>query len=112
MEEAGNPLLSAGFTVYHRGHSLLYEKKPCEATDLEARILLHVAPVDTKDLWDKDSQLTYDVFDFTFSDFGDRQSERCFAVVDIPDYQIKEITTGQFGRDQGLIWVATISLVE
>ena len=112
VKEAGSPLLSAGFTVYRRGNSLLYEKNPCEATDLEARFLLHVTPVDTRDLWDKDSQLTYDVFDFAFSDFGDRKSERCLAIVEIPDYPIKEIKTGQFSNDRSLLWVTTISLDE
>ena len=110
VDEAGAPLLRAGFSVYRHEHKLIYVKDPCGQADTEARILLHVEPVDSKDLWDKRNQASFDVLDFVFKEFGDRIGERCMAVREIPEYPIKEIRTGQYKEGDNLLWEGTLSL--
>ena len=112
VEEAGEPLLRSQFTVYRHEHTLIYVKEPCSQADTEARILLHIVPVDPRDLWDKRNQGSIDVLDFEFREFGERKGERCVAIRATPDYAIKEIRTGQFGTGDSLLWEGTVTLEE
>ena len=112
VEEAGEPLLRSQFTVYRHEHMLIYVREPCRQADTEARILLHIVPVDPRDLWDKRNQGSMDVLDFEFREFGERKGERCVAIRATPDYAIKKIRTGQFGTGDSLLWEGTVTLEE
>ena len=112
LEEAGEPLLRAGYAVYRHEHTLLYVKDSCSQADAHARFLLHVVPVDLRDLWNKLDQASFDVLDFSLSEFGDRNGERCYAIREIPEYPIKEIRTGQYNADGSLLWEGTIAIEE
>ncbi len=110
LAEAGEPLLRAGFSVHRRKNALYYVKDSCSAADADARFRLQVTPVDQDDLWDKSDGAQFDVFDFVFSEVGARTGEDCFAEIEIPDYPIKEIRTGQYGADGSLAWEATVAV--
>ena len=36
----------AGWNVYRTGRKLLYRKEPCVPADVQAKIVLHVVPID------------------------------------------------------------------
>ena len=112
LEEAGEPLLRAGYAVYRHEHTLLFVKDSCSQADANARFLLHVVPVELRDLWNKSDQASFDVLDFSLSDFGDRNGERCYAIREIPEYPIKEIRAGQYNADGSLLWEGTVAIEE
>ena len=48
----GEPIIRADFDVYLDDYRLIYVKEGCRAEDFEARVFLHVFPMDKADLPD------------------------------------------------------------
>ena len=93
------PIIRSDFEVYIDNGSLIYAKSQCGETDVEARFFANIFPVDANDLLEKYShtQRSYDGIDFNFADYGAIAADRrCWAAVDLPDYPIAEIHTGQY----------------
>ena len=106
---ADGPIIRADFDVYMDDHRLIYVKEGCRAEDLEARVFLHVFPMDKADLPDSRRRYGFDNLDF---DLGRRVlylDGRCVAVRDLPDYPIGRIRTGQFIQGQGTLWTSEFS---
>ena len=93
------PIIRSDFEVYIDNGSLIYAKSQCGETDVEARFFANIFPVDANDLLEKYShaQRSYDGIDFKFADYGAIAADgKCWAAVDLPDYPIAEIHTGQY----------------
>lgn len=97
------------FNVYLSGdESLLYVKEPCDSADVSDVFFVHVTPADSGDLPEHRRELGFDNLDFVFFDRGTSDGVRCAAEIELPDYDIAGITTGQY-TDQGRTWQNEIS---
>ena len=115
------PVIDSGYQVYHVGHALVYVMNPAEveydvsrignvltysrgpgcrsAAEPVPRFFLHVYPVDENDLMPGRERSGFDNFDFLFQAHARVQDDgRCVALIDLPEYDIEWIITGQFER--------------
>ena len=100
---SGEPIARSEFDLYLNGSKLYYVKEPCGVEDVQDGFFLHVVPVDLGDLPDARKQHGFDNLDFGFDVRGVMFDGKCAASVDLPQYVIARITTGQFDR-AGRIW--------
>ena len=100
----GQPVAQSGFDVYMRGSGLAYLKEPCAPGDADARFFLHIIPVDTADLPVDWRERGFANMDFQFRDHGGRVGDKCVAIMELPDYAIERIRTGQFVSGAGELW--------
>ena len=103
IEDSGGPAIQSNFDVYLDGRALIYARESCGEGDVDAEFFLHVYPADVGDLPSHLRQEGRDIFDFDFNTYGWRIGDRCFAVRQIPPYDIDRIHTGQFDAN-GRIW--------
>ena len=106
---ADGPIIRAGFDVYMDDHRLIYVKEGCRAEDVEARVFLHVFPMDKADLPDSRRRYGFDNLDFHLDRRVLYLDGRCVAERDLPDYPIGRIRTGQFIQGQGRLWTSEFS---
>ena len=91
-----SPIVQSGYEVYLDGRRLLYAKSSCSEADQTTWFFLHVVPVDPNDLGEGRAEHGFDNLDFTFvSGRGWRSGGICFVLVELPEYEIREIDTGQ-----------------
>ena len=74
---------------------LLYFKPACSQDEIGTRFFMHVIPGSADDLPKERKEAGYVELDFALEDFGGRYGGDCFAVRDLPEYDILEIRTGQ-----------------
>ena len=103
---AGTPLTRGVFDVYRHGNRLTYIKESCRAMDAQARFYLHLIPRDVNDLPSGRQQYGFDNLNFDFAQQGTLFDGKCLATVELPDYEIAAIQTGQFTADGSRIWQA------
>ena len=95
-----SPIIQASYDVYLDDGRLLYVKSSCSQADRTTRFFLHVIPVDTNDFDEGGAKHGFDNLDFTFiPGQGWRAGNSCYLVVELPEYQIREIRTGQFAHE-------------
>ena len=109
---SAEPALRSNFDIYLRENDITYVKEACQETDTQPRFFLHIFPVDTNDLPDHRQQHGFDNFDFTFYKFGLRFNGKCLIHVNLPEYDIDHIVTGQFISSQGKLWRGEFSVRE
>ena len=117
--EAGEPVIRFNYDVYIDNYSnetrLIYIHRPCIMTDIGYRFFLHITPVHVNDLPEDRKQHGFDNLNFSFNDnFSDdsftlRNSDTCIVVRHLPQYDIKQIKTGQFARETGPFWEREIT---
>ena len=91
------PAIRSVFDAHLIHRKLIYTKDQCIDADIAARFFVSVFPADPNDLADNHDQRSYDSIDFNFSDYGAISDDgRCRAAVDLPDYPIDAIHTGQY----------------
>ena len=100
----GRLVARSGFDVYQRGNGLAYLKEPCAQGDIDARFFLHIIPVDPTDLPEDWRERGFDNLDFQFGDHGALAGDKCVATLELPDYAIERIRTGQFVSGDGQLW--------
>lgn len=102
------PLLNAHWDVYYSNpdNRLIYVRDLCDINDLSAEFILHIFPVDRANLPEPRRQHAFDDLEFHFIDHAIPVSERCIAVVSLPQYDIATIRTGQPVRNDGDNWEA------
>ena len=100
----GHPVAQSDFDVYLRGDALAYLKENCAAGDTDARLFLHIFPVDPADLPADSREQDFENRDFGFADYGGRVGDKCVAERELPDYAIERIRTGQFVSGEGRVW--------
>ena len=91
------------YDVYIEGGSLLYIKQPCVPGDTEARFFLNIYPEDVSVLSESRRQYGRDVMKFDFHDYGLIVDDRCLARLDLPEYAVERIYTGQHIYPDGAI---------
>ena len=95
---SASPIAQSGYDVYLDEGRLLYAKSSCSEADRTTWFFLHVVPVDPSDLAEGSASAEhgFNNLDFTFiTGQGWRSGQSCFVVVELPEYQIQEIETGQ-----------------
>ena len=95
-----SPIIQSGYDVYLDDRRLLYVKSSCSEAERTTRFFLHLVPVDPSDLREGREEHGFDNLDFTFiTGQGWRAGSSCYIVVELPEYQIREIRTGQFAHE-------------
>ena len=113
----GKPVVSSKFDVYFNENerTLTYIQESCQSDLLVEPFLLTVYPVSVNDLPDKFKQASYGSFDFFFREHGVVFDGKCMATVQLPEYRIARIHTGQYinrlWRDYS-IWRAEFPVTE
>ena len=122
LAEAGEPIIRSEYDIYlHQekaGESagqpnrlrLLYFKPGCSQDETGTRFYLHVLPESAEDLPDHRKEAGYVELDFALEDFGGRYGGDCFAVRDLPEYDILEIRTGQTTGENSNSWQGRFTL--
>ena len=110
LERGIQPAVSSVFDVYIDDGELIYVKARCADADREARFFLHVNPIDVSDLPEERKESGFDNLDFNLLDRGGESDGACFAVVDLPEYGIASISTGQF-TSEGRVWREKLEVV-
>ena len=108
-EESGQLVGSDIFDVYVNGRTLVYIREPCAPADTEAWFFLHIDPVDPADLPEERQQYGFDGRDFIFDLQATRFDEKCLTTVELPDYGIARIRTGQYDGSSQL-WSVEFTL--
>ena len=104
MAQSAEPVIRSHFNVHLDQNTLFYIKEQCETADLEARFFLHITPVNRNDLPEERQQFTFDNLDFNFSQHGGMVGQKCAAQVQLPEYEIAGIRTGQYIPGEGGLW--------
>ena len=94
------------FHLYLNDNALTYLKAPCAPGDDHARFFLHIIPASPSDLPAASREAGFANLDFQFADRGAHVGNICVATLDLPDYPIDRIRTGQFVRGEGQLWSA------
>ncbi len=113
--EDSTPSIRSDFDVYLSDNKLTYVREQCARADTEAMFFLHLYPVDVNDLPIFRKQHGFDNRDFRFDTRGVIVDGRCMATVDLPEYAVSEIRTGQYVPvDDGFdsLWEGEIRLAE
>ena len=103
---AGTPLTSGVFDIYRDGNRLTYIKEICRPADTQPRFYLHLIPRNVNDLPLDRRQHGFDNLNFDFVDQGTLFDGKCLATVELPDYEIAAIQTGQYIPGESRIWQA------
>ena len=101
-----------GFELYRNGKRLTYYRESCAVEDTTARFFLHIKAVAAGDLPGWARRHGYENRDFDFSRRGLRVDGECIAVVELPDYPISRVRTGQFEPGSGRVWEMELRLGE
>ena len=112
---AGQPAIRSEFSVYLRDRMLHYLKPECTQQDAAARFFLHITPADESNLPESRREYGYANLDFQWSDFeapgitpvtrdGVAFEGKCLITVQVPDYDIAAIRTGQYVPGAGRLW--------
>ena len=103
------PAARSEFDLYLNGDELYYVKEPCDSEDVQDGFFLHIDPADIDDLPGYRKQHGFDNRDFGFDVRGVLFDGKCAASVDLPQYRIARITTGQYDEAAGRIWEAELA---
>ena len=117
IAQAGEPLIRSHFDVYLNNGALIYVKDGCGENDTDAPFFLAAFPVNETDIPEESRQNGFQNLDFRFQKNGIRQGDdRCIAIAQLPDYDIKRISTGQdikrADRSYENLWKGEIRLTE
>ena len=97
ITKSGEPLIHSEYDVYLNYNTLLYVKNACRRNDTRAIFFLALYPISESDLSAERRQHGFDNLDFHFRHNAIRQSgDQCIAIVQLPDYDIARIQTGQY----------------
>ena len=110
---AEEPEIRSTFNVHlvalHQ-NMLFYTKDPCTSQDTQPNFFLHITPVDINNLPPARQLNGFDNYDFQFEERGVIFDDRCLAIIQIPDYKIANINTGQFDPAQDrILWQGEIT---
>ena len=101
----GDPPAARGaFDLHWRRDSLLYVREPCAWEEARHRFFLHVVPAVAASLPEAKRRIGFANLDFVFGEHGALVDGACVATVELPDYDIASVRTGQFAADTGVMW--------
>ena len=106
------PIIRDRFDVYLTDNkTLVYLREPCDSDDYSDDFFVHIIPSDLQDLPGHRKKLQFDNHDFDFFDRGTTDGRRCAAVIELPDYDITRISTGQY-TNQGPTWQSEFNVAD
>ena len=107
--ETVTPLIESDFNIHLIDGVLTYSKQPCTTDEIKPPFFLHITPADTSDLPDHRQENDFDNLDFRFEAQGTIFDDICMAIIDLPDYDITSIRTGQWiPEEDKRLWMAEI----
>ena len=109
----GEPAAQSGFDIYidADGGAISYLKRPCTQDDIRGRFFLSVHPADAADLPENRRGIGHESRNFDFvPPHGVMFNGKCMATIQLPDYEIAKIATGQDAPDAGRLWAAEIAV--
>ena len=109
LEQSGPPLISGSFDVYLMDHTLVYVNSECGENAADAKFILHLTPTNSRPIQDI-TELGFQNRDFWFNAHGRRFGGLCLADIDLPDYDLARIDTGQFMPEEGVLWKDAVLL--
>ena len=109
QNQSRQPEIASVFDVFLYGDRLIYHKQSCSRQDIDTRFFLHVHPADIEDLPLGRRESGFDNLDFSLWQNGGRFGDGCVARVDLPEYEIASIATGQFTQE-GSIWEGSFEI--
>ena len=113
LQQSGRePDIQSNFDVYIDDGQLIYVKDSCSIDDRELPFFLHLFPADENNLAEGREESGFNNLDFELMQRGGESDGLCFAVVDLPAYEIMSIRTGQWVRGEGEVWEARIEFKE
>ena len=104
----------SGLDVYLTGdRRLFYIGSRCKIPNvlLDSRFFLEIVPVLVDDLPEQRRSYGYDRLDFYFDEHYILDTKRHILVLELPDYDIASIRTGQLTGDDDLIWEGELDLL-
>ena len=112
------PAARSTFDVYLEDGRLFYVRTPCVPADTDAPFFVHVRPVFLGDLPSYRRQFGIYALDFRFGGFdpnwrsglGDIFDGVCMATLELPDYPIANIATGQYAPGGAGLWRVDIAI--
>ena len=93
------PTVSSDWNVHLYDDGVTYIRDRCTAEDVENHFFLHVIPEDVQDLPEVRRDSGFESITFNVPSRGAMFDGKCLVSVDLPDYDISSISTGQFGDD-------------
>ena len=104
LAEAGEPIIRSNYDVYINGKWLLYAKALCTERDVVTPFTLRVTPVDVNELGEERSRQGFEEFSFEFHEHGWWIGGSCLVIVELPDYAVLSVQTGQYMPGGGQLW--------
>ena len=102
---SGPPAAEAFFNIHQHGGELLYSKSPCAPADVQDEwFFLHLYPAEVSRLPAEQRPYGFGNHDFRFERRGAIIDGVCFARIELPQYAIRSIKTGQYTPGQGRRW--------
>ena len=98
---AGEPAARGPFDVYRDGRTLTWVREDCTADDTEDRFFVHVYAANGG----------HEAINFWFRARGVRYGGVCMATVELPDYEVRSVRTGQYD-ETGHLWETEFALDE
>ena len=116
----GPPAARSTFDVYLEDRTLLYLKTPCVRQDTEAPFFVHVRPKHIVELPRSRRRHGFDTLDFRFGGFdpqwnyvpSDIFDGVCTATLELPDYPVESVTTGQYSPSGAGLWQVEIAIAD
>ena len=106
----GEAAFHSGRAVFWDGKAVNYVMEPCSVADVKDPFLLHIVPVEARDLPEVSRSRGFDNRDFRFHQYGSIIDGKCLAAAPLPDYDIAEINIGQFSLADGKpLWRVTLA---
>ena len=102
------PVAKGNFDLYAIDNKLIYFKNPCTLKDLDDNFFLHIIPISVEKLPNFRQQYGFDNLDFDFPNHGTLSGDTCIATIELPNYHISRIVTGQFVPGKGRVWQTDI----
>ena len=90
---AGESAARGPFDVYRDGRTLTWVRDGCGEADTEDRFFVHV----------HDAEGAREGLDFWFRERGVRYGGACMATIELPDYEVRSVRTGQYDAT-GHLW--------
>ena len=106
------PDVRSEFEVRAADGALTWTREPCRAEDTAPRFFLHVVPLDAADLPAGRREAGFEEIGFAFGERGLRFGGRCLARLELPEYAIAGVRTGQRHPAAGAIWEASVPVAD
>ena len=105
---AREPAIRSGFDVHLGGGALTWVREPCGAEDAAPRFFVEAVPLAAGDLPAGRRAAGFEELGFAFAERGLRLGGGCLARIELPDYPVAGVRTGQRAGGGTAIWEASL----